>query len=360
MEKKRIPYLDYIRAFAVLCVCISHSNNRAFLNIPMNGDVINSIIRSIFHFIGKMGVPLFLMLTGSLIFQKKLDTSEDAVKFYRRNLLPLVIATIIWNFAFSWYRSIFYDHLDGGVLKHFINSITGLFFINSNTMNSMWYMPMIICVYLLAPYLFIALNRFKPALIVSVLGLTMMTWMIIPNINEIVGSKIISFEFKTEYLFSYYIAYVIIGYYIFNMTLDKWCGDSLKRKMLIHLLGLSSVVVCIIFQFNKYMSGDMYEINYDFFPVFCSSSYLYYIANQYLRKLKDNRLIAKVSKYSFGIYIIHIVIVSSLATVLRRFHPNPSILLAILALTSFFVSLILVEIISKNRKLAKILFLVKD
>lgn len=45
--------------------------------------------------LGRLGVPLYLFLTGSLVLSKLVDTNDDAVAFYKRKLLPLATASLL-------------------------------------------------------------------------------------------------------------------------------------------------------------------------------------------------------------------------------------------------------------------------
>ena len=60
--KKRIVYLDYLRVTAILGVLLNHvSANWEKAMFP------NSTIALIYNAFGRIGVPLFLMLTGVLL-----------------------------------------------------------------------------------------------------------------------------------------------------------------------------------------------------------------------------------------------------------------------------------------------------
>ncbi len=51
-----------------------------------------------------LGVPLFLMISGALLLEKRIKDENDIRRFYRHNLLGLVITSEIWYFLMFWFR----------------------------------------------------------------------------------------------------------------------------------------------------------------------------------------------------------------------------------------------------------------
>ncbi|MFY9198788.1 MAG: acyltransferase family protein [Acutalibacteraceae bacterium] len=73
MGRKRIAWLDYARSIAIVCVCICHSTEIFYHGVLIGeSDVTNALwflLNSLYTF-GRIGVPLFLMLTGALMLGK--------------------------------------------------------------------------------------------------------------------------------------------------------------------------------------------------------------------------------------------------------------------------------------------------
>ena len=72
----RISWLDYARTFAILCVIVVHSTESIY---PINADTMamlpfvkKIIVISLFTF-GRLGVPVFLFLTGYLLLDRTYD-----------------------------------------------------------------------------------------------------------------------------------------------------------------------------------------------------------------------------------------------------------------------------------------------
>lgn len=89
----RIQSFDIARSFAIICVVLCHSIEFAYSNVYyLNLSENSQIFRIIFFTISRLGVPIFLFLTGALILKKQIESDDDILKFYKNNLLPLFIA----------------------------------------------------------------------------------------------------------------------------------------------------------------------------------------------------------------------------------------------------------------------------
>ena len=100
MIKKRILNFDFARTLAIIFVVMSHSIETIYINSPNTLTFRSNLLESILFFISRLGVPLFLFLTGSLIIKKEFKNKEDINKFYKTNLLPLFISTEIFNIIY--------------------------------------------------------------------------------------------------------------------------------------------------------------------------------------------------------------------------------------------------------------------
>lgn len=88
MHENRIFYYDFLRAFAIIAVVMCHIGS-FFGSL----DTVTKIIyHDSIHAIGLMGVPIFLMLTGALLLNKKISLS----KFFKRRFSRICFPFIFW------------------------------------------------------------------------------------------------------------------------------------------------------------------------------------------------------------------------------------------------------------------------
>lgn len=87
IKKNRIIYLDIARTFAIILVVLCHSvtliykmNLQEWNLISLNAKIFKTIIFTL----GRMGVPLFLFLTGYLLLNRKYDNDADIKNFIKK------------------------------------------------------------------------------------------------------------------------------------------------------------------------------------------------------------------------------------------------------------------------------------
>ena len=86
-NKIRYMYIDILKTVAIFAIIISHvciiGRQAAILNIPFTH----------FQHIGKVGVPLFLMISGALLIGQK---KYDFLDFFKRRFSRIFIPHIFW------------------------------------------------------------------------------------------------------------------------------------------------------------------------------------------------------------------------------------------------------------------------
>lgn len=108
ISNSRIFWLDVARCVAIISITLNHAVNRAyhvyegqsaeFFSIPLGSTLFKTVV----YVFSRIGVPLFLMISGALLFNKEINNAEDIKKFYKHNLLSLLITSEIWMFIMYW------------------------------------------------------------------------------------------------------------------------------------------------------------------------------------------------------------------------------------------------------------------
>ena len=133
--KKRIIYLDYLRVLAIFGVLLNHISN----NWNGGGEFLNHLIAVGYNSAGRIGVPLFLMLTGILLLNNKLPIKDFIKRRYPRVIIPF----IFWMTLFVLYKTFVLDPslLNGNPVMSAVISF----------LSDRWYVWMILGVYLIIP-----------------------------------------------------------------------------------------------------------------------------------------------------------------------------------------------------------------
>ena len=368
-DRKRMFYLDVARVIAIISITLNHAVNRSyhtygkqleeFLTIPLASTLLKVTV----YIFSRIGVPLFLMITGVLILNKKMQDASDIKRFYRHNLLSLLITSEIWYFLMYWFLTI---GSNGIVEKGWPAVIGGMFstllFQNQNTMGSMWYMPMILCVYTTLPFLVIVKDKLKGSgekLIYLPVALLFLIAMVLPSVNDllsILGRNRFSSPLTENYLFCYYYIYIIIGYLVGRGALAKYKTGTIIAG------GLGSFVISCGYQLWIYTMPADYPIGYNFPLLPVCAGFLFELLRRGADKLrKAEKPITCVSRISFGIYFVHIVIMTALVELLDLFAPGllHPVRLVVLEVVSVGLSIAVILPLSKIRIFRKYLFMIK-
>lgn len=291
MNKKRSEGLDLIRSIAILSVVLIHCLRCIQ---PLDSiSIFNSMstFEQIFYFtsytLGSIGVPLFFLLTGYLILHRDFDSP---INFYKRNLLPLLITWELWIIPNNLLAKFYYD-----VPFHFSTVIKNMLFIEPVFIGHSWYMPVIIGIYILIPFVAKAIQSFDVKNFLLPCSISYVFFSLLPSTNLILNKNwhLIS---DLNFPFGLYLSYVILGYILYKFKIES----SLKFiPLILILISLTSYLQIFIHQ----SSQNIFHLWYDFFTLPLIAIFIFIL----LHEVKFNlHFIGFISKCSFGIYIIHV------------------------------------------------------
>ena len=267
----RSYYLDIARTIAIISISLNHAVNRTYDNYFgqmeefLESSYLSSLLKSVVTVFSHLGVPLFLMISGALLLHKRMETADDVKRFYRHNLLELFITAEIWYFIMYWF--IFFEDISTGYWEEglagtLLGCVKTMLFLDQITMGSMWYMPMILCLYTTIPF---------AAMLVKKLSL-----------------KALSLPLLLAFLYG-------------------MCLPALNS-----LLVLLFALICG-YQLYAYSDWVDYLVDYDFpLLLLCAMGLLELLRRgaEHLRGLRP--VVTYLAKISFGVYFIHILIMSLL------------------------------------------------
>ena len=366
----RQVWLDVARTLAIFCVTINHAlmfsfapeseTYAEFCRMP----VYASFLKAALYILSRLGVPLFLMISGALLLGRSYENRDVAKRFFKHNWWGLLRTTWIWLTIMFWAL----QASDGsvlrteGVLAAIWRYLQTMLFINPTTFPNMWYMPMILCIYLLIPVIGIAIKRIDNRLFVGIIALGIFSSMILPTLNAFLtgisgGEFAVSSELKIQYLFSYYLFYVLIGYWIKEGKLEKIPSWTLWVGMAVVFF------LTVSFQFWCYSRESLeYSIIYNDVGVLLSSAMAFELLRRKWRaKKRGSKLLAYLSGISFAIYFVHICVMQLGAKLIERMGWDSEFLrFAILEVLGVALSVAIIAVFSKIRILGKYVFAIKE
>ena len=364
--KKRNQLLDFLRAFAIISVVFCHSIE-AYYYLYQDRLVLWSMLSTRSKFldiigitIGRLGVPLFLFLTGILSTTKDYSNLDNVKTFYKKNYLSLFITLEIW--VVLW--NVFFIIIGKSGVEVPQITIIGvlenvLLFKTVNSILPGWYVPMILGLYLFLPFISIIIKKynFKDLKIILIVGIIFL--FLLPSLDTL---GIVPISLKSDLYLPFFGGvfglYVIIGKYVY---------DGLFRKIndkIMYLLAFSSFVLCIVYQFYCLDKGINYKLWYDNICLFVLSLSLLEIIHRKYDPNKIPELFKKVSSYlsniSFPIFLLHNVvqyIIYFNSEFIKDY--NRMIRVLYIFILSMLFSFIVIELLKKSKFLSKYLLRIK-
>lgn len=373
-KKNRIWYLDIARVIAVISVSLNHAVNRSYSNYQGTQEqweefftisFRSNLVRCAVMIFSRLGVPLFLMISGTLLLSRKVETEQDIGRFYKRNLLPLVITAEIWTVIMYWYIVLVNPGntvLETGGVS---GAITGMFhtmlFINQTRFGSMWYIPVIICLYLMLPLMAMVITKVgsaKPFLLPCIL--IFYGFMLVPAINDWLILQDAELRVGTvfnigEEGFLGMLLYLLLGYVIGSGAFKKIPTWSLCAFFAASFAG------SVWYQYYALSMPCHVLVDYSYVTVLVCAAMLF----EFLRRLDRQKpssckLLTWLSQYAFGFYFIHIMIMETIYWCVDLSGIGRVVRMAMLEAVSLGGSLVVIAALSRIPWCRRYLFMVKE
>lgn len=316
----RITWIDYVRCIAILLVILMHSSEQA--------GVSDLFSRSLLSSIGRLGVPLFLMISGALMLPKvfQYSISEYFLRYTKR-----IIQFVLLLFGYAVITNLIHiSFIKGEVIECPLH-----FLINNNGITAkgvavhLWYMRVITVLYILLPFLSRFVKPLKSFTLCAWIGICMLPFILS---KELCSIKLLSTVFP-------YIGYFVLGYIISNRVEIK---TRSKNIMLISSLVLIiSILVAYIIDL-RFNGVDFFHFHWysSSFTILISSIALFILLRELFEKYSTcPPIIANLSKCSFGIYLSHYIIllvIKDLVSSSCHFSLNGAILIVFYFFLSCF------------------------
>lgn len=336
---KHEMYFDYLRIVAIFCVVGIHivSDSWSTINTTSTSWQILNIFDSIFRF----SVPIFIMISGALFLNK--DKEISIKKLYSKNILRIFVSLIFWGLFYAIFRNL----IKPNDTINLFNSIINDFF---KTQGHLWFLVMLVGLYMAIPILRKICEDKKTEeyflLLSLIFTFTFPFLLNVPKLSFYFQNSIIGFAVPVV---SGYSGYFVLGHYLNTYEISK------KKEKIIYVLGIISVIFTIIatYLFSLY-KGYASEAFYNYLLInnLLSAVAVFILFKNHVSKIKisdkTNTKIQKLSKLTFGIYLIHQTFII-LATTYNILTPSivNSLLTPFYTLVVFMLSLICSYIISK-------------
>lgn len=295
ITKDRTLYLDILKIIACFLVVVNHAGIGLLSYAGYTKGT--TLFYSTCFSICKIAVPIFIMITGSLLLKKE-ETYKSIIKRIFRIVVPIICVSIYYYFIDQ-------GHV-GTDIKNFITAI-----IQEPLNMSLWYLYMLIGLYIMTPFIKKMIKNFdkKDFILFSILTL------IIPGAIRLLKTIL---KIQTSGFFEYAIIPESIGYYVTGYFIST----QILNKRIKNIAIISFLISTICFILRMYipflMKGELdYSLDdaYSFITIVMAIS-IFIVSKYYVEKIKYNKYLFKVieelSKITFGIYLIHPIFISKI------------------------------------------------
>lgn len=343
-KEGRYLHLDILRIIGTLAVILIHVAAQNWTKVN-----VKSFEWGVFNFYDSLvrwGVPIFTMVSGALFLGRDLPTTT----IYKKYILRIVTAFLFWSSIYALPIL-----LGGRGVKAFLIRV-------GKGPYHLWFLFMIVGLYMIIPFLkkiaenetlltyFLRLSFFFAFVIPQTIG-------ILQSLNGGLAGVLremytdMHMDFVTGYAF-----YYLLGYYL-NQKKEIKMGK-------VYLVGgigfLSTFLFTALFSMMKNKPNELF---YEYFSVnvLFESIFIFlmvrkiFVMNGKKTEEKVGNFLKKLSKYSFGAYLVHVLILNNLRGMFKlhtlTFHPVFAVLLVWILVTvlSFLVSALLNRIPKLNQ-----------
>jgi surface polysaccharide O-acyltransferase-like enzyme len=298
--EKNIKWIGNLRILATIAVIIIHSCYR--INAPISSYT--WYVSTFFDSLSRFCVPVFLMITGALLFPKEYALGD----FFKKKFLKIIIPFLFWA-LFYITRNLF-GKIQMNEILTFESSVKYIFynlFFCSDYTTHLWYIYKLIGLYLFIPII----GKFVRNATKVEISYFLAVWILILVISSTKRTHILVDNFNLGQ-FSGFLGYLVLGYYLAN-TEYKWINSKLLSTSLLIVGFLGTFFGTLIW---SRIRGVTVEYSYGYttinvlllsIGVFVLFKNLNFTFSPGIAFIRD-----KIEEYSFGIYLIHIFVLESM------------------------------------------------
>ena len=336
--RRRVIYFDILRIVAIFFVVFVHLAAQHWADVDVSSRAWFAF--NLYCTTGKWSVPIFVMISGALFLGRDVSISS----ILKKNVARIATVFLFWSGCYALIDLVFRHAPLSVVLSQFI---TGHY--------HLWFLYMIVGLYLLIPLLRpIAQSE---TLMRYFLLLALIFTFLLPQLvlySSFISPQL-SVVIKTVSMYTYcyfplgLTVYFVGGYYLSRREFSR------REEIILYCIGVAGLLFSIFApvihaKAQGAPSGIFY--NYNSINVLFTSVPIFVFAKQHLNfphiGERAYAILRKLSKYSFGVYLVHPMVIELLQHFgIDTFFCNAFFSVPLLAVFVFAVSTAISALLSR-------------
>ncbi len=278
MRRRELSF-DVMRVLACMMIVLMHS--------PMPGLGISGIILCGISYLTAPGIGLFFMVSGALLLKGKEKPVFDTNKFLKRRFSRICMPVLFWG-AVGW--------------------LMAELGIPNDENNVLWFMYCLAGIYLLTP----VLSRWLTMASVKEIEFYLLLWFLtlcVPFVELFFPVN----ESDTSWLYYFhgYVGYYVLGFYLKHYLEPRM---TVGRKIVFSLVFVCISVILPVVLLRLNVEVDFYSL---FWYLSITVALQCVVWWSVVKRLMENvsklpGFVVELSKLSFGIYLIHILVMRNI------------------------------------------------
>jgi surface polysaccharide O-acyltransferase-like enzyme len=256
-----------------------------------------------FDTFGRVGVPIFLMISGALLLAKEETYPSFFKKRFTRVLLPLIFWTVVYEIK------VVADHhfLKGGVEWSTIYSVLRNP-ISGPVYDHLWFLYMVIGMYLVTPFLRRILPVLRKQDLYYLLGLWIFSNVLLPLIYNYSSFKLgLNIPIVTSYL-----GFYVLGYYLMQYQFNL---KQIKIAWIAFIISYLFNVLIVWLDSNAHGKVEIFYLSHHRPGIFIQAIAAFILLEHYAMLAFHNfsekkyKILAYLGSLTFGIYLLHPLVI---------------------------------------------------
>lgn len=287
--RERYDWIVTLRAIAALAIVLLHVTSTWMVETEWGGQTgarwfLDGVIIQV---LVRWAVPVFILISGFLLLNPDKDMPLVKIKHY---VLRMVFVLVTFGYAYCLIESVVSRGMEN-IPMQLLLSVRNL--LAGKSWAHMWYVYMLIGLYLITPMLRIFVLYADRRTMCFTLTVLFVLTILRPTIQQLIGLECAELiPVRTPYLFYYLMGYMIYRYPI-----------KFKKAVILLVVGITGTMATLLIRNDIPLS--IAQPDNAFVAMYAIGLFVLSMKNKKDKQNVWKRFVNTVSKYSFGIYLLH-------------------------------------------------------